>query len=1053
MKINQFVIDVGFDNLESILHTADIHIRNLRRHTEYEEAFEKLYALAEKLPKNSIIYIGGDIAHTKTQMSPELIRMISDFLKKLADIRPTFFILGNHDLNLNNQNRLDALSPIIDNLKHPNLHFLKESGIYTIADAEFAVMSVFDNPENFIKATDLSSDTKIALYHGIAENAKTDFDFTLPGDIKLSTFDNYDMVLLGDIHKHQYMNIGKTIAYCGSLIQQNHGEDSHKGVLVWNVPDRKSKFIEIKNDYGFYTLDIDNGVVPDIQDIPKNATLRVRTTNTEPSELKLAIAKVRSKYKVKNLTITKMDTLAKQKTGEDSLAISIGNITKSEFQYQLIKEYLEKNYGVEDSVLKKIQKINEDLNDQLPSADISRNIIWKLKKFEFENMFSYGTGNLIDFNDMEGIIGVFAPNAAGKSSLLDAISFCLFDTCSRSYKAAHILNNKSENFRCKINFEINGYDYYVERRGEKKTDNTVKVDVDFTMKDETGELISLNGDQRRTTNANIKKIIGTYDDFVMTTLSVQNNFTVFIDKTQKERKELLADFMGIGIFDELHKLAKLEISEVKSVLKSFGDINYDEQLAEHGELLKEYTAEYEKIENDRDKIVIEKEEIDKERKKLSKQLRPIDKSVADISILNSEKDKFTIKLTTLETQSVELDESQKVNVQQYNIIQSNIDKLVAQNVEDKFIKYEKLKQEKDEAKIKVDMLKISVRHKLDKMDKLKDLEYDPNCTFCMNNIFVKDAIETEKEIEKDKQIAKDAVANLIKFEEQVESGKSIINDKDELDKERRNLIENKIASTKLLSEQNLVKAQKVKIDSELLLTEDKITKHHKQKQDVLFNETLEGDIIILDTTIAILDKKITTYNDDMSVAHGNKRVSEVKIESIQETIDKIKTLETEYESYNFYLDAIQRDGVPYELITQALPVVEGEINEILGQVVDFNIRLEMDGKNINTFLVYDEDNVWPLELCGGMEKFISSLAIRIGLINISNLPLSNFLVLDEGFGMLDADNLNSVYMLFQYMKTLFQFVLIVSHVEGMRDSVDLLIDIEKTSGFSKIYHS
>ena len=56
------------------------------------------------------------------------------------------------------------------------------------------------------------------------------------------------------------------------------------------------------------------------------------------------------------------------------------------------------------------------------------------------------------------------------------------------------------------------------------------------MIDDKGQTISLNGDQRRTTNYNINQVVGTYEDFILSTLSTQNNFTVFIDKTQKERK-------------------------------------------------------------------------------------------------------------------------------------------------------------------------------------------------------------------------------------------------------------------------------------------------------------------------------------------------------------------------------------------------------------------------------------------------------------------------------------------------------------------------------------
>ena len=41
-------------------------------------------------------------------------------------------------------------------------------------------------------------------------------------------------------------------------------------------------------------------------------------------------------------------------------------------------------------------------------------------------MFSYGEDNVVDFTKLNGIIGLFAPNASGKSALLDAWHFvCL----------------------------------------------------------------------------------------------------------------------------------------------------------------------------------------------------------------------------------------------------------------------------------------------------------------------------------------------------------------------------------------------------------------------------------------------------------------------------------------------------------------------------------------------------------------------------------------------------------------------------------------------------
>ena len=127
------------------------------------------------------------------------------------------------------------------------------------------------------------------------------------------------------------------------------------------------------------------------------------------------------------------------------------------------------------------------------------------------------------------------------------------------------MNNKKATFYCKLNFEVNEQDYFIERRAKKHRNGHVKVDVDFWITDDAGDRVSMNGDQRRTTNLNIRKIIGDYGDFILTALSLQTNGTVFIDKTQKERKEILAQFMDINVFDQLYTLAQEEIHDVSAI--------------------------------------------------------------------------------------------------------------------------------------------------------------------------------------------------------------------------------------------------------------------------------------------------------------------------------------------------------------------------------------------------------------------------------------------------------------------------------------------------------
>ena len=91
-----------------------------------------------------------------------------------------------------------------------------------------------------------------------------------------------------------------------------------------------------------------------------------------------------------------------------------------------------------------------------------------------------------------------------------------------------------------------------------------------------------------------------------------------------------------------------------------------------------------------------------------------------------------------------------------------------------------------------------------------------------------------------------------------------------------------------------------------------------------------------------------------------------------------------------------------------------------------------------------------MTMTSGFEKFALSLAIRVALINVSNLPRPNFLIIDEGIGVMDADNLSNLPALFNYLKSRFDFVMIVSHIESLRDMVDTFIEISKENGYSKV---
>ena len=217
-----------------IAHISDIHWRSLKRHNEYRIVFEKLFKSLEK-EKPDMIFIGGDIVHSKTQgISPELIETLHWWFDSLANIAETHVILGNHDGLILNEDRQDAITPIVNALNNKNIKLYKKSGTYPSTKKandvtiNWCVFSCFDE-KGWSGVKPVENEINIACFHGAVYKSKTDTNWEIEGEVNASMFEEYDFGFLGDIHMLQYLDEENRIAYPGSTIQQNYGESIKKG--------------------------------------------------------------------------------------------------------------------------------------------------------------------------------------------------------------------------------------------------------------------------------------------------------------------------------------------------------------------------------------------------------------------------------------------------------------------------------------------------------------------------------------------------------------------------------------------------------------------------------------------------------------------------------------------------------------------------------------------------------------------------------------------------------------------------------------------------------
>jgi DNA repair exonuclease SbcCD ATPase subunit len=1069
--------------IKTIAHLADIHIRKLHRFVEYRQVFKKLYKQLKDL-KPDAIYIGGDVVHGKLDTSPEEVRMVANFFLELCKIAPTIVIPGNHDCNLNNKSREDTLSPIVDLVQKitPNLHYWKKTGVYTMDNVDFATLSIFDIDKEGKQITDTIpnpkdlKNTSIALFHGGVDKHFYDNGFQVQDDrVTNETFAGYDMVLLGDIHKRQFLNEEETIAYPGSLIQQNYSEEPSHGFLLWDVETKKATYHQVENDYGYKILRVEDGKILnsttgnpyELTFMPPKGRVKIKFWDTTLEQIKDIQIGLRKQYpKLKEIVTERQDNISIGEDRENKL--DIGDVRDVNYQNELIEDFLKRNVdGIDKETIKRVQDINDMTNNspEIYDGDITRNVDWKIKSFEFDNMFCYGKGNKIDFTKLDGTIGVVAPNHSGKSAIMDAIAYTIYDVCSRTNRALDVMNKKKTTFKAKLNLEINGMDYWIERDAKYKRVNhkngkvshQCPVKVKFYMIDDSGEEVDLSGAARFNstygtgTNEEIKKVLGTFDDFILTSLSLQTNGMNFLDKKQAERKKILSTFMDIEVFEQLESIAKSDSNEERVMLRQFQKKDSYREIGTINQRITELEKDETELKTEEETIDKKLTELESDKINLVRKLYKIDETY-DIDELQTTKGSLTLEKSNIENQLKDDKEYKETLRPMYMDYHKKLSEIDEEKIQDDYEKYKELKKDLSdyENKIKLNESKTkSLNHHNADLMKFK---YDENCEFCIKN--GKEQIHEQEEIQTQIDKLYSEHSNLTAKYKMVSYALQKLGNAEERNREFKIFSEelNQIQhdAVKIGGKISTQESRLKHIESDLKTTESNISRYYELEEKIENNNKLNKQISDLTTKISQLNMISISVDKDYKKVLSTLSVAKNQKQQIEDDIQNLVDIEQKILDYDLYLLALSKDGVPYELISRAIPSIEREINNVLENMnAGFHLELEMKDKMIDAFICYGEDK-WNLELSSGMERFVSSLAIRIGLINVSTLPRPNFIIVDEGFGALDSDNIANMQGAFQYLRTQFDFTMIITHLDTIKDYMDTLIPINVNNGLSKV---
>jgi DNA repair exonuclease SbcCD ATPase subunit len=992
--------------------------------------------------------------------------MASNFLKSLADIAPTIMILGNHDGNLKNGDRQDAVTPIIEALQHPNFTLLKNSGEYSPeAGLTFNVLSVFDR-DNWQKPSN-SKAINIALYHGAIKGSLVGSDFSLDhGEDDISVFKDFDYAMLGDIHRTQSLDLEDRVWYAGSTVQQNFGESELKGYLMWNIHSKDKHTVEkrlFRSLRPFITVELNqDGTLPK-RDVPRGSRLRlVSKYNLPVAKLKRACDYAQVKWSPHSVSFVNK---AAHSSSDGSNGIVAGksiNMRDEKNQEKFLLQFLESK-EVEQEIKDRVLELSRDyLKKVSDGSEVSRNVLWDIRKMTWNNLFNYGKGNTIDFTKINGLVGIFGKNYSGKSSIIDAALFGLFNTTSKGErKNVHIINQNKERASCHLEIAVGDDVYKIARSLEKTTSKSkgrevqsAKTELDFTKLTFGTQAESKNGDTRNNTDENIRKTFGTLEDFMMTSLAAQNDSFGFVNEGSTKRKEILAKFLDLQIFEQMHKLAKADSSEMRGVIKHLNSIDWEKKLAransEYQEIIEDIAEQQSLCEKHTARLAVLKEEqqLIKDQVEAASQ-KEIDIDDVKIMLLNAQK--------SLSSNSKEMEElstqitSKRSQIEDLTALLPDLLESSSRASSD----LNDFQQIKDELAKMMKSLEKSQRQQKNlqsNIDMLHDHEYDPNCKFCCDNEFVRKAEEAKVTIVS----VNDTVETLKSKVLDLKMKASLFNE-DELKATVKNYEAQKNLLSSMQSEVRNMSLQWENCEGKVSLMEHRIKgceadiAYYNDNIEAYENLTsLRRDLQAINKTVSLKEAEIKKCDAKVLEFMSEKGSAKRTIEEAEERIQQIKDAEKDYIAYDLFAQATHANGISYEVIKSMMPVINDEIQKILSSIVDFEVFFDNDGDKLEAYLQHPKYDPRPLSMGSGAEKTIASMAIRLALISVSSLPKPSWFILDEPATALDAEHMEGFTRLLQMIKAQFKTVLLITHLEGLKDIVDMTIDIDKTDGYAQV---
>lgn len=627
----------------------------------------------------------------------------------------------------------------------------------------------------------------------------------------------------------------------------------------------------------------------------------------------------------------------------------------------------------------------------------------RFKTVTMQNFLSVGDKQSVSL-EKQGLVGLIAPNGSGKSTIIEAIVWCLWGSTVRELRADEVINNKrNENCEVVLEFE-DGPNLYRVQRYRNMQDVNKKNDA----------FIYINGAPMTQgviadTQAIINEVVGlSFETFAQSVLLTSNTKS-FCTLADSKQKEVLEDILNIDTLRQAQALTKQKISELQTELAGY--LGKLEPIAAH------ITAVEGDIKTLKTKSDTWERESGLRRKRIHASIKDTKASIVEATAAAAEEIDLIKKVDEARLSAIAIEEEMQEHFDALN----EVDEKIANNLR-------KIRHKKVEHDTVIDLTRDSISRLAGMAGKV--------CKTCSQPIDVDSAEEQIEELEEKVNTAQNSVINLVMLEGKLatagDAEKAPYND----------------ALGPLRDSLNGMKTRRAELEE---------AAHEAAK--------LSGSLPAFEQRLADLEASATeedTDNPYTEIIETGKEDIVARKKDAKLLKTKIKAIELDLRGLRFWERGFGNKGLKSYIMDNVVPFLNERAQKYADIMSDGALTITFstqtrnnDGalrEKFNVSVVNGNGaNVYKGNSSG--ERRRSDVAIGWALADLAATRASKpirFRGLDEPFENLDDEGIDAVFRLLQHATAEYETIFCITHDSALKNRFTNELHVTKQGGYSKI---